>query len=395
MTLLCLLDVILLLLSLPLCAYSASTLGARELPELALASITQLIANPDPVKQLDPSNPASHLSKILIPRVSGTENSTIVRNYIISTLKALEWHIEVDEFTDKTPIGYRRFANIIATKDPSASRRVILSAHYDSKYGATYPDDQFVGATDSAAPCAMMLDLAEALNPLLDGRKQRLDAGILGDDEDEDVIDTTLQLVFFDGEEAFVSWTATDSIYGARHLASKWQSTYLSPLEKRRLMGLQPTELDGIEHLILLDLLGAPQPLIRSFFLDTAWLFDALVSVERRLGDSGAFTYGNNQEMVPGKWSSYFRPRQEAQMNFGYIGDDHLPFLERGVSILHLIPEPFPRVWHTLKDDASALDIPTMRRWNIMFRVFLSEYLHLRPEDTPSPSVLHRSIYEL
>lgn len=61
-----------------------------------------------------------------------------------------------------------------------------------------------------------MLDLAEALNPLLDARKQRQDAGDLGDDEDEDVIDTTLQLVFFDGEEAFVSWTATDSIYGAR-----------------------------------------------------------------------------------------------------------------------------------------------------------------------------------
>jgi glutaminyl-peptide cyclotransferase len=59
----------------------------------------------------------------------------------------------------------------------------------------------------------MMLDLAEALNPLLDKRKQRLEAGI---EDDEDVADMTLQLVFFDGEEAFVSWTATDSVYGAR-----------------------------------------------------------------------------------------------------------------------------------------------------------------------------------
>ncbi|KAG6880258.1 hypothetical protein C0992_001826 [Termitomyces sp. T32_za158] len=218
MALLRLLAVMALLLSLLLCAYSASTIGERELPELTLARLSQLISDPDPVKQLDPSNPASHLSKILIPRVSDTENSTIVRNYIISTLKALEWHIEVDEFTDKTPIGYKRFANIVATKDPSASRRLVLSAHYDSKYGATYPDNQFVGATDSAAPCAMMLDLAEALNPLLDARKKRQDAGDFEDDEDEDVIDTTLQLVFFDGEEAFVSWTATDSIYGAR----KW-----------------------------------------------------------------------------------------------------------------------------------------------------------------------------
>jgi glutaminyl-peptide cyclotransferase len=59
----------------------------------------------------------------------------------------------------------------------------------------------------------MMLDLAEALNPLLEKRKARLDAG---EEEDEDIADTTLQLVFFDGEEAFVAWTDTDSIYGAR-----------------------------------------------------------------------------------------------------------------------------------------------------------------------------------
>lgn len=59
----------------------------------------------------------------------------------------------------------------------------------------------------------MMLDLAEALNPLLEKRTARLEAG---EEEDEDVADTTLQLVFFDGEEAFVEWTDTDSIYGAR-----------------------------------------------------------------------------------------------------------------------------------------------------------------------------------
>ncbi|KAG6909641.1 hypothetical protein DXG01_016423 [Tephrocybe rancida] len=381
-----------LLLSLPLCAYQASTIGERELPELALSSLTDLISTPDPIRQLDPSNPASHVSKLLIPRVSDTENNTIVRNYIITTLKALEWHIEVDEFTDKTPIGTKRFRNIIATKDPTASRRLILSAHYDSKYGASYPDNQFVGATDSAAPCAMMLDLAEALNPLLDQRKKRLDDGL---EEDEDVADTTLQLVFFDGEEAFVSWTATDSIYGARHLADKWGTTHLSPYDKRHLMGMHSTELSGIEHLILLDLLGAPQPRIRSYYLETAWLFDALMSVERRLGDSGAFTFENEQGMAPGKWTSYFRSREEVQINYGYVGDDHVPFLERGVSVLHLIPEPFPRVWHTLKDDASALDIPTMRRWNIMLRVFLSEYLHLRPEDIHPPSKLRRSVSEL
>ncbi len=61
--------------------------------------------------------------------------------------------------------------------------------------------------------CAMMLDLAETLNPLLDKRKQQLEKG---EEDDEDVADVTLQLVFFDGEEAFQFWTDTDSVYGAR-----------------------------------------------------------------------------------------------------------------------------------------------------------------------------------
>lgn len=31
-------------------------------------------------------------------------------------------------------------------------------------------------------------------------------------------------LLFLDGEEAFKRWGPKDSIYGARHLASKWDS---------------------------------------------------------------------------------------------------------------------------------------------------------------------------
>ncbi len=60
----------------------------------------------------------------------------------------------------------------------------------------------------------MMLDIAETLNPLLDDRKKRFEESL--DDDDEEIADVTLQLVFFDGEEAFHDWTDTDSIYGAR-----------------------------------------------------------------------------------------------------------------------------------------------------------------------------------
>ncbi|KAJ7074122.1 glutaminyl-peptide cyclotransferase-like protein [Mycena amicta] len=356
-----------------------STLGARELTHLSPAAISTLISSPDPLRQLDPENPSSHLSKILIPRVPDTDNNTLVRNYIVSKLEDLKWHVEQDTFNDSTPFGQKQFTNIIATKDPAASRRVIVAAHFDSKY---FPEpNHFVGATDSAAPCAVMLDLAETLNTLLDERAHRLEAGM---EDDEDVSDTTLQLVFFDGEEAFVQWTDTDSIYGARHLAEKWATTYALPNSKRRLMGPQATEIAGIEHLILLDLLGAANPLIRSYNLDTAWLFDALVSAENRLGESGAFTYSKEQEMAAGKWSSFFYKRTSASMNYGGIGDDHLPFQERGVDILHLITAPFPAVWHSTRDDASALHMPTLRRWNILMRVFMAEYLNLRPAEKTS-----------
>jgi hypothetical protein len=73
-------------------------------------------------------------------------------------------------------------------------------------------------------------------------------------------------------------------------------------------------------------------------------------------------------------------------MNLGGIEDDHLPFLRRGVTVLHIIPAPFPQVWHTLRDDASALHIPTMRQWNLVLRIFMAEYLHLQPDTDTLPS---------
>lgn len=36
---------------------------------------------------------------------------------------------------------------------------------------------------------------------------------------------TSLQLIFFDGEEAFRHWSDRDSLYGARHLAAKMLDT--------------------------------------------------------------------------------------------------------------------------------------------------------------------------
>ena len=48
-----------------------------------------------------------------------------------------------------------------------------------------------------------------------------------------------------------------------------------------------------------------------------------------------------------------------------------------GVPILHVISTPFPDVWHTEDDDASAVHLPTVEKLNMIFRAFVADYLNL------------------
>ena len=57
-----------LIFSISLISVHGSKLERRELPPLSPTDITKLVKATDPLINLDPSNPSSHLSKILIPR---------------------------------------------------------------------------------------------------------------------------------------------------------------------------------------------------------------------------------------------------------------------------------------------------------------------------------------
>lgn len=153
------------------------------------------------------------LDNILIPRVVGSVGHTKVKEYIKKTMANLDWSIEIDSFDDDTPnMGKLRFENIIATLNPKAERYLILACHYDSKY---FPNEEFLGATDSAVPCAMLINIATVMQTLFE--------------QNHRATDYSLKFVFFDGEEAFKEWSATDSIYGARHLAAKWDKERFLP----------------------------------------------------------------------------------------------------------------------------------------------------------------------
>ena len=63
-----------------------------------------------------------------------------------------------------TPLGPKNFTNIIGTLNPRADRVLALAAHYDSKILPVVNGKFFTAATDSAVPCAMLLDFARDLS---------------------------------------------------------------------------------------------------------------------------------------------------------------------------------------------------------------------------------------
>jgi glutaminyl-peptide cyclotransferase len=79
---------------------------------------------------------------LMCPCLAETENNTFVKNHLVAAMKSLNWHVEEDTFTDTTPYGVKRFTNVIATKDPAAARRIVLAAHFDSKFFPTSPENE-------------------------------------------------------------------------------------------------------------------------------------------------------------------------------------------------------------------------------------------------------------
>lgn len=159
------------------------------------------------------------LAPLLIPRVPGTPGSKAAQQHLVNffSIHLPKWTIEYQNSTSKTPVTGNRdvpFVNLIMTRDPPWTQpgevgRLNLVAHYDSKI----TPQGFIGATDSAAPCAMILHAVRSVDEALTRRWAAMEAAGAGDGLEEE---QGLQVIFLDGEEAFLSWTDEDSLYGAR-----------------------------------------------------------------------------------------------------------------------------------------------------------------------------------
>src|ERR1700719_4167467 len=133
------------------------------------------------------------------PRPPESEAIKRSRDYIRQTLKSSGWNVTEQAFTDNTPRGQVRLVNLIARfgATTKANDLFLLCSHYDTKIFDTF---RFVGANDGGSSTRLLLELARVL-----AQRPRLAEKI--------------ELVFFDGEEAFENFSDTDGIYGSRHFA--------------------------------------------------------------------------------------------------------------------------------------------------------------------------------
>ncbi|PHH73000.1 hypothetical protein CDD82_5696 [Ophiocordyceps australis] len=349
-------------------AFAALLYLCLALPIACLTPLddTDLGRIPSPGQELDAKG-SKLLTPLLIPRVPGTQGSLDAQRHLVDffTSTLPKWQLQWQNSTSKTPATGDRdvpFANLIFRRDPPGVpvgdvSRLTLVAHYDSKL----TPEGFIGATDSAAPCAMMMFAARSLDEWLTQKWETLEA-----DTVRHKAHSGVQIVFLDGEEAFVRWTDEDSLYGARSLAAEWDSQHNLPGS-----AIYYNQRDSVSLFVLLDLLGSAGPNIPSYFLTTHWAYRNMATIEERMRKLGLLQ-SNSSAFLP-----EMDKKTEQFSSFPSISDDHVPFMKRGTNILHIIPSPFPTVWHKMTDNGDNLDDATVRDWAKIVTAFVAEWMDL------------------
>ena len=263
------------------------------------------------------------------PRPSGSQALGQLQNYIQSELSSYGCKVDTDSFSADTPIGRLPMKNIVAKIPGDTPGIIVLATHYDTARsardrdtGEVHPIPNFVGADDAGSSTGVMLELAR----LLCTKHQRY----------------AVWITFFDGEEAMVDWSATDSCYGSRQMAAKLAMS---------------SELPKVKALLLADIVGTRNAHFRRDTTSTKWLVDLVWGVAKKLG-----------------YSSTFLDEPQAPQ------DDHDPFLKRGVpsvDVIDLEIDPGGNLpyWHTPQD---TLDKISSKSLAITGHVFLESVRQLQ-----------------
>ena len=213
--------------------------------------------------------------------------------------------LQEDTFTSSTPAGPQLMHNFIVRFPGKKPGVIVLATHYETNYWLR--NIHFVGANDGGATTGLLMQIANDL-------RAHPPQGM------------SVWLVFFDGEESVgPQWTDSDSLYGSRHLAAKWQAD---------------GTLAKIKAFLLTDMIGDRDLDIQEDTNSTP----ALVDVVRRAAE------------IEGDSAYFFKTKNT-------VSDDHIPFVKRGVPCVDIIDidyGPNDSYHHTAQDTLDKLSAKSL-----------------------------------
>ena len=296
---------------------TARRLGATLLTLACLAGVA-LGASP----KFDGAAAFKHLERLVAigPRVAGTPGGVRAREYIAAEARKIPGaKVEVRPFEASTPDGPMSMANVVAVLPGARPDVIMVAGHYDT---TLFREFRFVGANDGGSSAALLLELGRGLA----GLSRRY----------------TYWLVWFDGEEARGAWTATDSLYGSRQLATELAKAGRLP-----------------RAMILVDMIGDRDLSINREAHSAPWLTDIIWDAAARLGHGRHFS----RELMP-------------------VEDDHVPFLKLGVPATLLIDFSYPS-WHTAEDTVDKVSPQSLSVvGDVLLEALPSVELHLSKQSS-------------
>ena len=248
------------------------------------------------------------------PRPPQSDAIKKARAYIHQQLEATGWQVIDQPFAAQTPRGTVQFVNVIARRpnQPQSEKLYFVGSHYDTK---TFDSLRFVGANDGGSSSGALIELGRVLNqhPALAAR---------------------IELIFFDGEEAYERFTKSDGLYGSRFFANKARQANRAQSYGGGIIW----DMMGDRDLTITLPPDSPVELARGIFAAA----DAL-QVRHN------FTYSGND-----------------------ILDDHSPFNAIGIPTIDLIDFDFP-AWHTAGDTMDQLSAESLQTVGAVTLYYLSE----------------------
>jgi len=258
----------------------------------------------------------AHVQRLvdLGPRPPASEAIEKSRDYIENQLRLSGWQVTRQAFTDDTPRGKVQFLNLIARfpGQRSTAPSFLLCSHYDTK---TFDTIRFVGANDGGSSTGVLLELGRVL-----GRHPNLAPKI--------------ELVFFDGEEAYEHFSEHDGLYGSRYFARQ-----LGGSGAKQFRGGILFDMVGNRSLKITLPADSPAEMARDVFASA----DAL------------------------KLRSYFTYLDREMI------DDHTPLNAIGIPTIDVIDFSFPW-WHTAEDTMDKLSAHSLQIAGAVAAYYLSEF---------------------